>query len=84
MWRRVLVVSLSCAALGSLAAGCASNARMRLHNPHARYETVAETGEEHEHRVKSSWDHDRRALVDDLDLLFMTDRPSRLTKWHSR
>ena len=27
---------------------------------------------------------DERALIDDLDLLFLTDRPSRLTRWLSR
>jgi hypothetical protein len=29
-------------------------------------------------------EHDARALIEDLDLLFMTDRPSRLSRWHDR
>ena len=27
---------------------------------------------------------DARAMVDDLDMIFMTERPSRLSRWHNR
>jgi len=47
-------------------------------------ETLGETGDEHRERVSTIADQDARALVEDLDLLFMTDRPTRLTRWHGR
>jgi hypothetical protein len=52
--------------------------------PHKCTETLAETGEEHQQRVHRALELDRRALAEDLDLVFMTDRPTRLTRWHSR
>ena len=52
--------------------------------PHREMETMGETGDEHEHRVHRALEQDRRALAEDLDVLFMTDRPTRLTRWHSR
>lgn len=47
-------------------------------------ETLAESPDEHFHRADMILDRDRRALAEDLDLLFMTDRPTRLSKWHGR
>jgi len=52
--------------------------------PHARSRTLAETSEEHNQRVVNVLERDRRAIGEDIDILFMTDRPTRLTKWHDR
>lgn len=41
------------------------------------------TKEEHNQAVIRIADQDRRAFIDDLDIVFMTDRPTRLTRWHT-
>lgn len=61
---------------------CSKPTMMKIFYPHADNATLGQTGEEHYNRVSRDWEHDRRLLQEDLDLLFMTDRPSRLTKWH--
>ncbi len=61
--------------------GCSANP---IVYPHSRTETLAQDSHEHYHTVSMSADQDRRALAEDLDLLFMTDRPTRLSRWHSR
>lgn len=55
-----------------------------LNYPHATEATVTQTPQEHYQHVSNIAAQDARALVDDLDLLFFTDRPSRLTRWHAR
>ena len=65
------------------ATGC-MGAKSTWMYPHENTETLGETPEEHRHRVVSSLEQDQRALKEDLDLLFMTDRPTRLTRWHGR
>ena len=52
--------------------------------PHAETETLGQTPDEHRQQVVGVLEQDRRALNEDLDLLFQTDRPTRLTRWHSR
>lgn len=52
--------------------------------PHATGETFAQSPHEHYQWVSDMSAHDSRALVEDLDLLFLTDRPTRLTHWHGR
>jgi hypothetical protein len=52
--------------------------------PHADNEGMGETDCEHFQRVVRLDEIRRRQLVDDLDLLFMTERNSRLTRWHER
>lgn len=52
--------------------------------PHSRMETGADEADDHHERVARVLERDRRNLGDDLDLLFQTDRPSRLSKWHGR
>ncbi len=47
-------------------------------------ETLGQTSDEHRQQVISSREQDRRALKEDLDILFQTDRPTRLTRWHSK
>jgi len=45
---------------------------------------LGHTASEREHRINSIFDHDMHALVDDLDMVMMNDRPSRLTPIHQR
>jgi len=52
--------------------------------PHHRTETKTMSGEDHANYISDIAEHDRRTLADDLDLLFMTDRPTRLSRWHNR
>jgi len=46
--------------------------------------TMAETRSEHSQRVGNIMQMDLRAASEDLDYIFLVDRNSRLTKWHSR
>ena len=69
--------------------GCATGSQSRpdyvdLYYPHADRETLALTPAEHRHALEEITKHDARALVEDLDLFFLTDRPTRLTRWHTR
>ena len=52
--------------------------------PHATEATLTKSPHEHYQMVSNVAHRDGRALVEDLDLLFMTDRPTRLTRWHDR
>lgn len=52
--------------------------------PHTCKETLAEDCDEHYHRAEMIYDRDRRALAEDLDLLFLTERPTRLSRWHGK
>ncbi len=68
--------------------GCASSDKdtqkknLLWRYPHSRMETFAQSPDDHQETVWRTWDHDRRGLAEDLDLLFMTDRNNRLTHWH--
>ena len=64
--------------------GCAPRSTVMLNYPHARFGNLTESPHEHYQRVSNIAAMDGRALVDDLDLLFMTDRPTRLTRWTTR
>ncbi|NOT01101.1 MAG: hypothetical protein HOP29_10780 [Phycisphaerales bacterium] len=46
--------------------------------------TLTHSTADHMHTISAVIDRDTRALFDDLDILYMTDRPSRLTRWHDR
>ncbi len=39
---------------------------------------------ERRHRWAAVIDNDTRGLVEDVDMLLMTDEPARLSKWHTR
>lgn len=73
-----LVLS-GCASYGGVHEGASAWAY-----PHARAATLAESPDDHYHRVAHILAVDRRALAEDLDLFFMTNRPTRLTRWQSR
>lgn len=83
---RVVVMALAAMALAT--SGCAFFANNDRPTPwgypHASMETSPETSREHYERVSSIIAADRRALAEDLDLLFQTERHGRLTRWHSR
>ena len=73
-----------CVAALALLAGFAGGCMSTWMYPHAGMEGLADSSDVHRQRVQSIVDHDNRALADDLDQFYMTDRPSRLTRWHSR
>jgi len=68
----------------ALPAGCSTRSAVMFNYPHAQGETLTQSSEEHFQSVRRSAEQDRRALVEDLDMLFLTDRPTRLTRWHER
>jgi len=69
-WLLAACVALTCGAFGCY--------------PHANKVTLGQSAHEHERQVMRVREHDRRLLVEDLDLLFQADRPTRLTRWHVR
>lgn len=65
--------------------GCGNpRSTVSLYYPNARQETFTKAPHEHYQNVSNIAAHDQKALAEDLDLLFLTDRPSRLTRWHDR
>ncbi len=46
--------------------------------------TLTQSAGEHLHVINATIDMDRRALFEDLDILYQTDRPTRLTRWIER
>lgn len=52
--------------------------------PNAHRATLGQTANEHERQVMRVRETDRRLLIEDLDLLFQTERPTRLSRWHMR
>lgn len=78
---------VSCFVLVLAGFGCASSRtyeKAPWYYPHSRLGNLSESPEEHAHRVGLVAARDRKALFEDLDILFQTDRPSRLTRWHDR
>lgn len=68
-------------------AGCAASAHemsTAMLYPHATMQTGGEAPDDHYHRVAQNVGLDARLLADDLDLLFMTERSTRLSRWQSR
>ena len=52
--------------------------------PHAGSATLTQSSQEHRQAISVVGDQNSRTLVEDLDLLFMIDRPTRLTRWQTR
>ncbi len=46
--------------------------------------TISKTVGEHLHQIETVIDYDRRAIFNDLDLFFQTERPSRLSRFVDR
>ena len=72
-----------CGVMALAATGC-MGARSTWMYPHAGAESLGQTPDEHRQQIVGVLEQDRRSLTEDLDLLFMTDRPTRLTRWHGR
>lgn len=64
--------------------GCISTNIAMLAYPHANKINFSQEKDDHRQAIKRIIDHDRRALIEDLDYFYMTDRQSRLTRWHTR
>ena len=62
-------------------AGCASKTATVIGYPHSTFANLTQSPHEHYQSVSSIAAHQRRALIEDLDIFFMTDRPTRLTRW---
>ena len=83
MARRTGWLLAACVGIVAGGLGCSTKNRM-FFNPHADNETLGQTAHEHERDMTRVAEHDRRLLIEDLDLFFQTDRPTRLTRWHIR
>ena len=46
--------------------------------------TLTQSTGEHMHSINAVIDQDLRAFYRDLDLIYQTERPTRLTPWHDR
>lgn len=46
--------------------------------------TVTQSSADHLHSINAVIDKDMRAFFEDLDLLYQTDRLTRLTRWHEQ
>ena len=89
MTRLVRSLALAAPLLIFAVGGCASgnsgrgSASAWLY-PHSNSPTLAQSPHEHRQAISNVLARDRAALIEDLDILFMTDRPTRLTRWHDR
>jgi hypothetical protein len=72
------------AAIGLFTIGCDSTGG-RIHsyrlNPSPEVDTLSESHEEIENAVTVAYDYNLRALNQDVGRFWMTDRPSRLTRF---
>lgn len=87
MTRALRCLLLACLLSPVAIAGCASSPHEMSSPwlyPNAGLETATESSDDHFHRVARVLDLDTRLLADDLDLLFMTERSTRLSRWHGR
>jgi hypothetical protein len=75
----VLVVSTGCRA-GRTAAHVANAGKIIMMRSDLG-PTVTQTTGQHLHQINAVIEMDQRALFNDLDLLFQTERPTRLTRW---
>jgi len=76
------IAALAMAALS--AAGCHARSSVPFLYPHATQPTRTLAPHEHYRNVSNVAEQDQFLLIDDLDLVFLTDRPTRLSKWRSR
>ncbi|UCE58751.1 MAG: hypothetical protein JSU63_15060 [Phycisphaerales bacterium] len=73
-----------CLIVTLVSAGCSTNPVVMAEYPHAMSPTLGQSPHEHYQGISNIAARDRRALIEDLDLLFLTDRPSRLSRWHDK
>ena len=88
MARLLRCIVAATALLSLMLPGCAAMTRspratVMLNYPHATEANLTQSPHEHFQYVSNIAAQDGKALVEDLDLVFLTDRPSRLTRWHS-
>ena len=69
---------------GCASAGNAHDASSTWAYSYGQQWTLAEEQDDHDYRIAHIRVLDKRALAEDIDLLFMNDRSSRLTLWHDR
>jgi hypothetical protein len=67
-----------------IAAGCSSPSLGSWHYPHAGAATLGLSPHEHREGISRMARQQRLALIEDLDVFFQTDRPTRLLRWHGR
>jgi len=86
MTRLVRCLTLALLVIVGWVAGCHQCERSEVlwRYPNAECETLGQTSEEHYQSVRRIKEHERKALNEDLDLLFQTNRPTRLTQWHDK
>lgn len=65
----------------ALSVGCTNPKHQSWPYVHGDTETLGETAGDHRHRTRKVANQDAKALTEDLDVFFMTDRPSRLNRW---
>ena len=87
--RRLLCLVLGASVLlGSL--GCVQMSKEAIYWHHtgtkavSEDRTMTESYTEQMHRFTAVVDQDARGIIDDLDVLALRDRPTRLTRWHDR
>ena len=81
-----------CGLLGAFSAGCnvgrtaaeVGNAGKIVMMSQGLGPSLTQSTGDHMHSISAVIDRDVRAFFHDLDLLYMTDRPTRLTPWHDR
>ncbi len=81
---RKIACSISLCGILIAGAGCMSSDGVHNFYPHANSDTFTLSGKDHHHKVLQVIRNDELSLVEDLDLFFMTERASRLNRWHSK
>jgi hypothetical protein len=82
--RYIVAAGLLLVLTGCMAYTRAPRATVLWHYPHATEANLTQSPHEHYQAISNIAEQDARGLIEDLDLLFQTDRPTRLTRWHSR
>ena len=89
MRRFVASLCLTCVVLASLS-GCVGLTKEAVVAQHTGTRAVVldrpfgQSSAEHLHSLQAVVDQDAKAIVEDWDLLWQRDRPTRLTRWHER
>ncbi len=88
--QRSIIMMLAVCGLGLIVVGCASMQRESIWR-NQRYiagttntDTMTQTMSETVHGYRTIADQDARAFLDDIDMGMRRQRPTRLTRWHTR
>jgi len=84
MIRKFVAAMSLCLVACFAGAGCSPARTVNNFYPQARWETFGQEAKDHRHSLIQITAQDRMSLTEDLDLIFMTDRSSRLSRWHSK